>query len=281
MQLQFVGCGDAFGSGGRFNTCFHLVGRNVNALIDCGATSLVAMNKLAINRNDIDTILITHFHADHVVDLTALVKSGFFSERDAALTISGPSAGGEFPSLHEFLRAQFDEKAGAFRYLSGALDGSGGLFKLEPKEIDAGSKAPAVVLTSHDVKVSAIGVPHGPVPALAYRVDVGGLQIVFSGDQNGSAPAFWELAHDADLLVMAHAVPEDADRVARKLHAVPSVIGAGAADAHVRRLVLTHLMARSIDTLDANLALIRQRYSGPIDVAHDLACYPLAAPASR
>ena len=66
MQLQFVGCGDAFGSGGRFNTCFHLVGRKTNALIDCGATSLVAMNKLAINRNDIDTILLTHFHADHI-----------------------------------------------------------------------------------------------------------------------------------------------------------------------------------------------------------------------
>ena len=66
MHLQFVGCGDAFGSGGRFNTCFHLVGRDINALIDCGATSLVAMNKLAINRNDIDIIFLSHFHADHV-----------------------------------------------------------------------------------------------------------------------------------------------------------------------------------------------------------------------
>jgi len=50
MHLQFVGCGDAFGSGGRFNTCFHLVGRDINALIDCGATSLVSMNRLAISR---------------------------------------------------------------------------------------------------------------------------------------------------------------------------------------------------------------------------------------
>ena len=66
MHLQFVGCGDAFGSGGRFNTCFHLVGRDINALIDCGATSLVGLNKLAINRNDINTIFITHFHADHI-----------------------------------------------------------------------------------------------------------------------------------------------------------------------------------------------------------------------
>ena len=43
------GCGDAFGTGGRFNTCFHLVGHDVNALIDCGSSSLVGMNKLAID----------------------------------------------------------------------------------------------------------------------------------------------------------------------------------------------------------------------------------------
>ena len=91
MQLQFVGCGDAFGSGGQFNTCFHLVGRNVNALIDCGATSLVAMNKLAINRNDIDTILITHFHADHIGGLPFFIlEANYVLKRQRGLTIAGP-----------------------------------------------------------------------------------------------------------------------------------------------------------------------------------------------
>jgi len=42
MQLQFVGCGDALGSGGRYNTCFHVTGENVNFLVDCGASSLPA-----------------------------------------------------------------------------------------------------------------------------------------------------------------------------------------------------------------------------------------------
>ena len=66
MRIQFLGCGDAFGSGGRFNTCFHVVGDRVNFLIDCGATSLVAMKKFSVDRNAVDTILLTHFHADHV-----------------------------------------------------------------------------------------------------------------------------------------------------------------------------------------------------------------------
>src|SRR5713226_4830120 len=91
MQLQFVGSGDAFGSGGRFNTCFHLVGRNLNTLIDCGATSLVSMNKLAINRNEIETILITHFHADHIAGLPFFIlEANYVLKRKTSLTVAGP-----------------------------------------------------------------------------------------------------------------------------------------------------------------------------------------------
>jgi ribonuclease BN (tRNA processing enzyme) len=58
MKLTFVGCGDAFGSGGRFNTCFHVETAATRFLIDCGASSLVALKRLGIDRNAIDTILI-------------------------------------------------------------------------------------------------------------------------------------------------------------------------------------------------------------------------------
>ena len=60
MQLRFVGCGDALGSGGRFNTCFHVTGERVNFLIDCGASSLPALKQLDTSRDEIDLILITH-----------------------------------------------------------------------------------------------------------------------------------------------------------------------------------------------------------------------------
>ena len=69
MQLQFVGCGDAFGSGGRSNTCFHVTGASVNFLIDCGASSLPALKRQGIARDDIDLVLITHFHGDHFAGL--------------------------------------------------------------------------------------------------------------------------------------------------------------------------------------------------------------------
>ena len=65
ISLQIIGSGDAFGSGGRFNTCFYLRSGPGNVLIDCGASSLVALKKNNITTNDVDLIVITHFHGDH------------------------------------------------------------------------------------------------------------------------------------------------------------------------------------------------------------------------
>src|SRR5436189_5518965 len=90
MQLRFVGCGDALGSGGRFNTCFHITGARVNFLIDCGASSLPALKRLGIARDEIDVILITHFHGDHFAGLPFLLLDAQFTRRTRPLIIAGP-----------------------------------------------------------------------------------------------------------------------------------------------------------------------------------------------
>jgi ribonuclease BN (tRNA processing enzyme) len=91
MMLTFVGCGDAFGSGGRFNTCFHVETAATRFLIDCGATSLVALKRLGVDRNAIDTILITHFHADHCGGIPFFILDAQFAGRTRPLTIAGPA----------------------------------------------------------------------------------------------------------------------------------------------------------------------------------------------
>ena len=90
MQVQFVGCGDAFGSGGRSNTCFHVTGQSVNFLIDCGASSLPALKRLNIVRDEIDLVLITHFHGDHFAGLPFLLLDAQFTQRTRQLVIAGP-----------------------------------------------------------------------------------------------------------------------------------------------------------------------------------------------
>jgi ribonuclease BN (tRNA processing enzyme) len=91
MQIQFIGSGDAFGSGGKFNTCFHVTGEKTNFLIDCGASSLIALKANNIDLNSINTILFTHFHADHFGGIPFfMLDAQFFSKRTQPLTIVGP-----------------------------------------------------------------------------------------------------------------------------------------------------------------------------------------------
>jgi ribonuclease BN (tRNA processing enzyme) len=87
MQLRFVGCGDALGSGGRFNTCFQVTGERVNFLIDCGASSLPALKRLSIARDEIDLILITHFHGDHFGGLPFFLLDAQFARRTRPLVM--------------------------------------------------------------------------------------------------------------------------------------------------------------------------------------------------
>jgi ribonuclease BN (tRNA processing enzyme) len=124
--------------------------------------------------------------------------------------------------------------------------------------------------------VSALGVPHGTVPALAYRVDVGNKSIVFSSDQNGSLPEFIHFAEGADVLIMPFAIPEQARRIAKRLHATPSLIGKVAAQAKVCTLVLSHFMKRSLNKLDLNLSFVKKYYSGNLILAKDLQCIIMA-----
>ena len=115
-------------------------------------------------------------------------------------------------------------------------------------------------------------VPHGIVPAVAFRVRAGDTTLVFASDQNGSDPAFTEFAKGASILVMHMVVPEGVTGVGRRLHAPPSVIGEIAAQAAPGKLVLSHFMARSLRDLEGNVALVRERYDGQIILAEDLAC---------
>ena len=109
MQVQFVGCGDALGSGGRFNTCFHITGERVNLLIDCGASSLPALKWLGIARDDIDLILITHFHGDHFGGLPFLLLDAQFTRRTRPLVIAGPE--GIETRLTQVMEALFENSS--------------------------------------------------------------------------------------------------------------------------------------------------------------------------
>jgi ribonuclease BN (tRNA processing enzyme) len=91
VRLTVVGSGDAFGSGGRFNTCFFLETVKATLVVDFGASSLVALKAHGIDPNRIDGIVLSHLHGDHFGGLPFLLLDGqFLSRRERPLLIAGP-----------------------------------------------------------------------------------------------------------------------------------------------------------------------------------------------
>ncbi|MGA9575761.1 MAG: MBL fold metallo-hydrolase [Lysobacterales bacterium] len=276
--LQVLGSGGPIADDGRASSGYLIwIDGRSKILIDAGGGVFLRFGEAGARFDDLDFIAISHFHADHSTDLVALLKSGYFSDRSRKLPISGPAAGGVYPGIHAYLERLLSLDHGAYAYLNGYLDGSAGLVKLQPVEVDPKLEHPSDIYTDPgaDIEIHAIGVPHGPVPALAYRIRIGQRSIVFAGDQNGGSDSFIDFARGADVLVMHLAVPENISGIGRNLHAPPSVIGRIAAETGAGKLVLSHFMARSLFNREENLKIIRSRYSGPVVSADDLICINL------
>jgi ribonuclease BN (tRNA processing enzyme) len=236
MQLRFVGCGDALGSGGRFNTCFHVAGERVNFLIDCGASSLPALKRLDIARNDIDLILITHFHGDHFGGLPFLLLDAQFTRRTRPLVIAGPEA--IETRLTQLMEALFENSSKTRQRFDLSV------VALKPQEMRRFGA----------VSVTPFPVVHGESggPFLAYRVEAEGRVIAYSADTEWTETLI-PAARDADLFI-AEAYYYDKPV---KNHLSLKTLEAHLPEIKPKRLMLTHMnddMLGRLDTLDYTAA---------------------------
>jgi ribonuclease BN (tRNA processing enzyme) len=243
-------------------------------LVDAGGGSALRFGESGAQMSQLDVILFTHLHVDHSADFPALIKSSWFEDRKAALPIYGPPGNEYFPATKTFVSDFFGDH-GVYGYLSELLvPGEEGSYKMQPHDVVAES-TPVVAFRNGDLTASAVRVIHGGVPALAWRIEAGGKVIVFSGDTNGDGEGLVRLAGNADLFIAHNAVPEGVTGIERRLHMPPSVIGQIAANAHVKNLVLSHRMLRTLGKEEQTLSEIRERYSGPVTFANDLDCFPV------
>ncbi len=165
MRVRFLGSGDAFGSGGRLQTCILLESGGFHCLVDCGASSLIALKRAAVDPNDIETILVTHLHGDHFGGIPFLILDGQFSRRSRRLLVVGPP--GLADRVTQAMEVFFPGSSRARR-------------KFETEFLELVDGTPAAVGPS---RVTPYEVIHAcGAPPYALRVELDGRTVVYSGD---------------------------------------------------------------------------------------------------
>jgi ribonuclease BN (tRNA processing enzyme) len=218
VRVIFAGTGDAFGNGGRLQTCFVLEGGADRLMIDCGASSLTAVKAAGVEPNEVETVLLTHLHGDHFGGLPFMILDGQFRRRERPLTIAGPPGTGE--RLDRAMDVLFP----------GSREGRR-RFEVAVVEIEPGAPTtvgPAVVRT--------IAVEQPGTPACALRVDFHGRTVAYTGD-TAWTDELGGLAEGADLLV---AEAYFFDRTV-PFHLDYATLRAHRDELTCRRVVLTHM----------------------------------------
>lgn len=265
VAVQILGSGGPAVNRERASSSYVLwIGAQARILVDSGGGAFLRFGQAQARLSDLSLIAISHLHPDHVSDLPALLWLSNQTRKEP-LPIAGPSGSDVVPGFQTFLGRLFDQKNGAFQVLGATLGGTGGGVRLDVRVVDVTNVEPSTVLDRQGMTVTALGIPHGNIPALAYRVRAGDVSIVFSTDQTGTNPKFVEFARGANVLVM-HLATAASDN---PLHASPAVVGRVARDAGVGRLIVSHI--GQFD-LEPAIAELKKYYTGPLTVGADLQC---------
>ena len=184
MKLTIAGSGDAFGSGGRFNTCFFLKTAKASLLVDCGASALPALKGQGIDPNRIDAIVLSHLHGDHFGGIPFFLLDGqFLARRETPLLIAGPPGA----------RARIDASLEAFFPKS---TGSKWRFPWRVEEIPVGVQSDVL---GHSL-ITAEVIHQSGAPSTALRLSDGERTFAYSGDTEWT-DALLPIANAADLFI--------------------------------------------------------------------------------
>jgi ribonuclease BN (tRNA processing enzyme) len=232
VSVQILGSGDAFGSGGRFQTCIHVRSEATHLLIDCGASSLVAMKRFGVDPLLVDTILLSHLHGDHFGGVPFFIMDAHYvSRRRKPLIVAGPPG----------LEARIFE---AMEVLFPGSSRTHSEFALEFVELpdETATKVDSLVVTPYSV------VHPSGAPSYALRIALEDKILAYSGDTEWT-DALIPAARGADLFVCECFSPEKRGGY----HLNYQTLMDHRTELECRKLILTHMnddMLHRLGSLD-------------------------------
>lgn len=239
-------------------------------LIDCGSGVTQRMVSAGFNCREIDAVLLTHLHSDHLVDLYQLISTSWQRGRDRPQRIYGPAGTRRFvEGTMELWKHELEGRiAHEARGSTAALD-------TEIVEFTEGE-----VLRLGDLTVEAVEVNHQPVNnAFGFICKTPEETIVLSGDTTYCPPLI-QAARGADLLVHEVFIHREFKEIpgvrtretianVGSYHTASDVVGKVAAEAGVKGLVLSHFAPTHFDK-QALLDEVRRDYGGFLAIGEDL-----------
>jgi ribonuclease BN (tRNA processing enzyme) len=282
-QLRFglvvLGSGGGPRSLGRAGSSYVVVvGGTPRVLIDVGPGTFLRLGEMELDLRALDLVLLTHLHIDHTGDLPGFILArAVTAEGPMTFRVAGPAGAGLYPGTTQFVARLFGDK-GAFAYAPAFTQGAL-RFDVDELPPDPPSEA-RLMLDADGLRVSAIAVDHGDVPAMAYRIEHAGSSLVITGDLASKNDNIPTLAAGADLLVYDTAVmdPPGSTEALYELHTTPKRIGEVAAHAGVKSLLLSHLTGRVVDHSDEVMRSVQAGFNGEARYAHDCMSLEVDAP---
>jgi ribonuclease BN (tRNA processing enzyme) len=229
MRLTVVGSGDAFGSGGRANTCFWLETAKSTVVIDFGASSLPALKARKLDPNAIDAIVLSHLHGDHFGGLPFLLLDyQFLARREAPLVIAGPPG----------TRARLDAAVEVFFPKAG---GTKWRFPWSVQEIAVGVES---IVLGHMLLTAEV-VHQSGAPSTALRLSDDEKTFAYSGDTEWT-DALLPIAAGADLFMC------ECYAYAGKMtgHLSWEILRPRLSDFNAKKIMLTHMNPSVLEKVD-------------------------------
>jgi len=258
LHIVLCGTGSPLPDPDRASACTAVIAAGHVVLIDSGPGSGLRLAEAHIPLQNIDAVLLTHLHSDHIGDLGNTAQAGWLAGRKKPLDVYGPAGTDDVVAGY----AQVFKADAGFRI---AHHGKAYLIP-EGDEVDAhvvtikGASDIVPVYSRDGLVISAFLVDHRPiVPAFGYRIEFGGRVVVVSGDTRANANV-QRFATNADVLIhealssrlvkiLAAQLDAIGDHRRAKMmrdtisyHTAPVDAARIASAAHVRLLVFSHVV---------------------------------------